>query len=210
MQASGHPWEESRGMGFSYGYNRMESLKDYRTNRQLVLMLIDIVSRGGNLLLDIGPTADGRIPVVMEERLTEIGNWLRPNAEAIYGTRAWQRTRQWSGGTVPKMEEKEFRAEYDITQLVDTPPAGYARVEAFFTTKGDAVYAILPRWPDGTFTLDGIGSSSSTQITLLETGNPVTWRADGNRLQISASDALRSKAPPRHAYVLKLVNVTAA
>ncbi len=104
-------------MGFSYGYNRMETWKDYHTNRELLLMLTDIVSRGGNLLLDIGPTADGRIPVIMEERLIEMGNWLRPNAEAIYGTHAPQRSRQWSAGTIPHMEDKEFMAEYDISEI---------------------------------------------------------------------------------------------
>ncbi len=52
-----HAWEENRGMGYSYDYNRMETLKDYRTGREMVLMLMDIVSRGGNLLLDIGPTS---------------------------------------------------------------------------------------------------------------------------------------------------------
>src|SRR6516162_8514763 len=88
MQQAAHPWEESRGMGYSYGYNRMETVADYHTDRELLMMLIDIVSRGGNLLLDIGPTADGRIPVIMEERLVQIGEWLRPNREAIYGTRA--------------------------------------------------------------------------------------------------------------------------
>ena len=82
-----HAWEESRGMGFSYGYNRAETLKDYRTGRELILMLVDLVSRGGNLLLDIGPTADGRIPVIMEERLYQMGDWLKINGEAIYGTR---------------------------------------------------------------------------------------------------------------------------
>ena len=119
MQSGNHPWEESRGMGASYGYNRMETVSDYHTDRELLLMLIDLVSRGGNLLLDIGPTADGRIPVIMEERLTQMGDWLRPNGEAIYGTKAWRHPRQWSAGSIPKLEEKEYRAEYDITKMVD-------------------------------------------------------------------------------------------
>ena len=69
MAGSDHAWEESRGMGFSYGYNRAERAAHYHTGRELVIMLADLVSRGGNLLLDIGPDADGTIPVVMEERL---------------------------------------------------------------------------------------------------------------------------------------------
>ena len=52
-----------------------------------MLMLADIVSRGGNLLLGIGPTADGRIPVIMEQRLLDVGRWLLVNGEAIYSTR---------------------------------------------------------------------------------------------------------------------------
>ncbi len=55
MSGMDHPWEESRGMGFSYGYNRAERFEDYHSGRELVIMLADIASRGGNLLLDIGP-----------------------------------------------------------------------------------------------------------------------------------------------------------
>ncbi len=208
MQESNHPWEESRGMGYSYGYNRMETLKDYHTNRELVLMLIDIVSRGGNLLLDIGPTADGRIPVVMEERLAEMGNWLRLNGEAIYGTHAWKRARQWSTGTVPRMEDKEFRAEYNITELVDNPPAGHARVEAFFTAKDDTVYAILPHWPDREITVQNARAPAT--VTLLETGHELRWQAQGAALRIEMPDSLRSKLPYQHAYVVKMSGIREA
>ncbi|MBK6932388.1 MAG: alpha-L-fucosidase [Saprospirales bacterium] len=80
-----HAWEESRGMGFSYGYNRMEDASDYNSAQTLLLHLIDKVSRGGNFLLDIGPDSHGKIPPIMQERLLEIGKWLEINGEAIYG-----------------------------------------------------------------------------------------------------------------------------
>ena len=137
MSGIDHPWEESRGMGFSYGYNRAERLQDYRTARELVIMLVDIVSRGGNLLLDIGPDADGNIPVVMEERLLQIGDWLKVNGEAIYGTKPWKTTRQWSAGEVPKVDyNQEYDSSYDVTKLVGKPEHGKASIEAFFTAKG--------------------------------------------------------------------------
>ncbi len=200
MQSGNHPWEESRGMGYSYGYNRMETLTDYHTGRELLLMLIDIVSRGGNLLLDIGPTADGRIPVIMEERLTQMGDWLRPNGEAIYGTKQWRHSRQWSQGTVPRMEEKEYRAEYDINKMVDSPPSGMARVEAFFTAREGAVYAIVPRPTSGQFVVDDIEASTAPHVTLLETGQAVTSKLEGKRLAIQVPTGL----PFRQAYTFKI------
>src|SRR5437660_12855406 len=107
-------------MGVSYSDNRAENLNVYHTGGELVMILVDTVSRGGNLLLDIGPKADGTIPVIMEERLTEIGDWLKINGEAIYGTKPWKATRQWSAGEVPKVEyNKEFSSAYDVTRLID-------------------------------------------------------------------------------------------
>ena len=167
LDSGGHPWEESRGMGFSYGYNRAETVKDYRTERELILMLVDLVSRGGNLLLDIGPTADGRIPELMEERLLQIGRWLKTNGEAIYGTKPFKTTRQWSEGTQPKLETGEFMTRYEVTDYVERKKPGQAVIEAFFTSKGNDLYAIVPGIPGERFVLKNATAKGGASVELL-------------------------------------------
>ena len=109
LKGSTHPWEENRGIGYSFGYNRNEPLSNYRSSQELILMLTDLVSRGGNLLLDVGPTSDGRIPMIMQSRLIEMGDWLKVNGEAIYGTAPWKTNTQWSQGDRPDQEYKEYK-----------------------------------------------------------------------------------------------------
>ena len=109
-----HPWEECRGIGLSFGYNKFETTEHYLSNEACIETLCDKVSRGGNLLLNIGPTADGLIPVIMEERLLSIGKWLSVNGEAIYGTTAWKKH-----------------------------PANMKKSRVYFTQKGNALYAIV-------------------------------------------------------------------
>lgn len=138
-------WEESQGIGHSYGYNRNEKLEDYKSSHDLILMLIDIVSRGGNLLLDIGPTADGRIPVIMQQRLTDIGNWLKINGDAIYGTTAYKYPYQWSAGPKPQKKKESYMAGYSIAELV-VPKKDTASIEAFFTKKGKDLFCTLPSY----------------------------------------------------------------
>jgi alpha-L-fucosidase len=110
------PWEECRGIGESFGYNRNENLEQYASSEKLVHMLIDIVSRGGNLLLNIGPAADGTIPVIMQQRLKDMGDWLRVNDEAIYETTAWKES--------PKNKSADI----------------------FYTRKGQDLYVITTKW----------------------------------------------------------------
>lgn len=199
-----HPWEENRGMGFSYGYNRAERLSHYHTGRELVIMLVDLVSRGGNFLLDIGPDADGTIPVVMEERLLQIGSWLKVNGEAIYGTRAWKESRQWSSGDVPKMDyNTRFSTDYDVSKLTTKQEAGKASIEAFFTSKSDAVYAILPRWPGHSITLKNVDPAQVKSVSLLGSAKPLKFRAQGGALTVELPE-IPEELLTQPAWTLKL------
>ena len=175
MSGIDHPWEENRGMGVSYGYNRAEGLDVYHTARELVAILVDTVSRGGNLLLDIGPKADGTIPVMMEERLLAMGDWLKINGEAIYGTKPWKVTRQWSAGEVPKVEyNKEYSSAYDVTKLIEKSQPEQAHIEVFFTAKDKNLYAILPHWSGHSLLLKDVTQTQS--VRLLGSDTPLKFK----------------------------------
>ena len=128
------PFEECRGIGRSFGINKEEQCEDYLSAKELLETLCDLVSKGGNFLLNIGPDADGTIPVIMEERLLQMGDWLRVNGEAIYGTRVYTKKLQ---------------------------PGVY------YTKKGDAVYAIINRFPFGSQVLEQVEYSADLKATLL-------------------------------------------
>jgi alpha-L-fucosidase len=81
------PFEECRGIGHSFALNRLEGYEAYLSRTELVRLLVDKVSRGGGLLLNLGPAADGRIPLIQQDRILALGRWLEVNGEAIYGTR---------------------------------------------------------------------------------------------------------------------------
>lgn len=121
------PFEECRGIGSSFGLNRNEELADYLSAREVLQTLCSLVSKGGNLLLNIGPAADGTIPVIMEERLLQVGDWLRVNGEGIYGTRSYSKKQQpgvyytRKGDTVYAILERFPFGEQELT-LVEYDP----------------------------------------------------------------------------------------
>ncbi len=82
-------WETCRGMGYSFGYNQVEDDRQLISSGDLINLLIDIVSKNGNLLLNVGPKADGTIPENQMKRLADLGEWLAVYGEGIYGTHPW-------------------------------------------------------------------------------------------------------------------------
>ncbi|MBD3268044.1 alpha-L-fucosidase [bacterium] len=207
MADDAHPWEENRGMGHSYGFNSNEPLDQYRTSRELVLMFIDLVSRGGNLLLNVGPTADGRIPVIMEERLRDMGKWLDVNGEAIYGTHPWKRTRQWTEGKRPDVEYGgEYKVKYDINDVTQKNNEGKAIVAAFLTQKEDTVYAICPNWPGDELRIDEIKISPNTKITMLGLEGTLACKKIDGGIVIEIPELDPGDTPCDYAYTVKITN----
>jgi alpha-L-fucosidase len=205
LKDGSHPWEESRGMAYSYGFNRAERIDDYKTGREFIFTLIDLVSRGGNLLLDIGPNGDGTIPPIMEQRLLEIGDWLRVNGEAIYGTRTAGRSAQWTEGKRPDQQYGEFMVKYKLMEQVGQQSKnGMAVKQVFFTQKPDALYAITAGWPGKQLVLRNIKTPANATVTML--GVPGTLKVTRNKdtLTITPPDLGPEQAPCQHAFVFKI------
>ncbi|MEP6614949.1 MAG: alpha-L-fucosidase [Ginsengibacter sp.] len=180
-----HYWEESRGMGRSYGYNREEDAWDYNSAQSLIIALIDKVSRGGNFLLDIGPDEHGKIPPIMQERLLQMGEWLSVNGESIYGSSRWKNPYQLSEGRLGYLLKKD---EDPMLKLTVNPDSGYAVKNIFYTYNANKniLYAIFPKYPqDKLLLLKNTILPLDTKITFLSTGKELSWKQEGVNLAIS-------------------------
>ena len=210
-----HDWEESRGMGYSYGYNREEDAWDYNSTQSLIIALIDKVSRGGNFLLDIGPDEHGKIPPIMQERLLQIGEWLNINGEAIYNTRRWKTPFQWSEGRRDYKGSNEhitgdWKTGGDIMlKLTVDPDPGYAVKEVFYTynpTTND-LFAIFPKYPDNRkLVLKDVTLPAGTKISFLSTKENLQWRQVGTNVEISLPEYNPNKIKSPYAYAVKIEN----
>ena len=210
-----HDWEESRGMGYSYGYNREEDAWDYNSTQSLILALIDKVSRGGNFLLDIGPDEHGKIPPIMQDRLLQMGEWLTINGEAIYNTSRWKTPSQWSEGRRDYKGsnahiEGDWKTGGDIMlKLTVDPEPGYAVKELFFTynRNTNSLYAIFPKYPDNKkLVLKDMELPAGTKISFLSTKENCTWKQVGANVEISLPDYNPNKIKSPYSYAIKMQN----
>ncbi|XP_037785481.1 alpha-L-fucosidase-like isoform X1 [Penaeus monodon] len=180
-----HKWENCMTLDkHSWGYRRNAPATDYITIHSLITELAMTISCGGNLLVNIGPTHEGRLPAIMEERLRQLGSWLDVNGEAVYDSVPWKHQN-------------------------DTVAPG-----VWFTSKGDLVYGIALSWPkDSLMTLGSVLSTPHTHITMLGYNeNRVTrrlkYKATKTGMQIVFPPMAEVKS--QWAWVLVMAGVTPA
>ena len=159
-------WEENRGLGRSFGYNRAEGEAETIEPGKLIAMLVDVVSKNGNLLIDVGPEADGTIPRVQLERLKALGDWLHQNGEAIYDTEPWTRAVGRS------IEGDDLR----------------------FTRKGhDLFVTILGDPKEQTLTIQDLPNAKNVHIALLGNATVLNHESDGGNIRIFLPNRVQGK-----------------
>ena len=175
----------------SWGYTGNQK---YKTADRLVDDLIDIVSKNGCLLLNVGPRADGTIPEEDTAILKAIGSWLKINGESIYDTTYWKTFGEGptgvSTGHVSEKKDKRFTAE-----------------DLRFTSKGDVLYVTGLKWPeDGKVTVKTLAQGGEhypeeiASVVMLGSDAKLTWNRDENGLHVE----LPETHPSEYAYVLKV------
>jgi alpha-L-fucosidase len=174
----------------SWGYIANDTFK---TPAFIVQQLADVVSKNGNLLLNIGPRSDGTIPDAVQQVLLDVGGWLKVNGDAIYGTRPW---RIFGEGPT----------EIKAGSFHDTDTAQYTPQDFRFTTRNGSLYAIEMAWPiNGEAVIrslrgDIVGTRRVSTVSLLGTTVKLSFaqQADGLHIQIPA------KNPGKYAYVYRV------
>ena len=191
------PWEACLTMGKNWGYNKADTV--YKAPEMLIRNMTDIVSKGGNLLLNVGPDQKGCFPAQTGPVLEGFDKWLRANGEAIYATRPW-RTFGEAISTDAKEEAAQgpfHDAEYDGTPKNAIPDIRY-------TSKDNAVYAIVRNVEQDSYILKSFShrTDSVKQVSLLENGEKTDWRLTENGLEITGVN--RNRQTEGAIYVLKI------
>jgi alpha-L-fucosidase len=181
----GKDWETCMTINGHWGYNPQDH--NFKSTETLLRNLIDIASKGGNYLLNVGPDANGVIPQPEADRLTEIGKWLAVNGEAIYGT-----------GPTPF---SDAHGSYDETKLDrQGKPTWVPKWDWRCTTTPGKIFVHLFQWPGATFTLRGVKSVVTGAYMLADRSTPLKVSQTGENLTVR----LPAQAPDPIASVLVL------
>jgi alpha-L-fucosidase len=191
-------WEATRGIGHGFGANRNEDERNRIDPDVLVRDFVDIVSKNGNLLLNVGPTLDGGIHPSERLRLDALGAWLRVHGAAIYGTRPWRQAEGITSDGIPVRFTKRGPAAGRAAPL---PAAGAEASAPDGLRAPEVVYAILLGTPrPGELRIRGIASRVETAGARIIGHGNVSARADGGDLVVAWPPGI--PAAPAHGIAL--------
>ena len=170
-------------MNTSYGYNQNDH--NWVEAKEIVFRLVDIVSKGGNYLLNVGPTSEGLIPQPSIDRLMDVGAWMDVNQEAIYGTSVWK-----VFGEGPRFEKRA---------------ADKTGIDIRFTAKENSVYAICLEWPEKELLIKALGKKrmagkAITAASMLGSKDEIKWSQTEDGLTLT----IPKEKPCRYAFVYRI------
>lgn len=116
IKEKNRPWSECRSLSRSFALNRNSPIEDYLSTEELIHHFVQLVSLGGGLMLNVGPSADGHIPLLQQERLLQLGSWLETNGEAIYGSKPYKKNIDYTD-----RQEEIFAETLDFNWVRNAP-----------------------------------------------------------------------------------------
>ena len=180
--AKPYPWQTDTAVARNSWCNTQNLV--YKSGNEIIINLIDIVSKGGNLLLNVGPKADGSIPDGDRKILEELAAWMDVNGEAIHGAKCWRR---FAEGPVHAAEG----------QFQDGKEVAYTSKDYRFTVNHGAIYAMCLKCPeDGEFMVESLRGAVNhnlpvfqgiiRDVKILGYDGEMTWHQDAEGLHVSA------------------------
>ncbi|MDO6802029.1 alpha-L-fucosidase [Wenyingzhuangia sp. 1_MG-2023] len=187
------PWQTVGTTNNSWGYNSYDH--DWKSVKELLFWLTEIVSKGGNYMLNIGPKATGEVPVESVNNLLEVGKFLAINGEAIYNTRKWKVTHE--GPTKIEMNGTHDRANNSELKFEFTPN------DFWFTQKENTIYAIALEYPKEkvvitSLTKEQLGKVKS--VSMLGSNVAIDWKQTEAGLEVDLGTAVENP----NGYALKV------
>jgi alpha-L-fucosidase len=201
-----YPWQTDTCIGDWHYRRSIFEEHRYKTVAEVVHMLADIVSKNGNLLLNIPLRGDGTIDSDEYAFLEGMARWMEVNSEGIFGTRPWT-----VYGEGPSVDEPPEKGSFEGAPDDQSKP--FTARDMRFTTKAGVLYAIVLAWPsDRTVLVKSLAAGSAraggrtvTGVSLLGHEGPLEWRQDAGGLKVVLPEA----APSEHAVTLKIAGVVA-
>jgi len=193
-------WETCITMSRNWGYVKTDTL--YKSTEKLIGLLVDAVSKGGNLLLNVGPTPEGVIKAENLSRMTEIGNWLKTNSEAMYGTKPWKVYGENADASAYQTQQG-FKADEKDAVFDGTPKDVVQDIR--FTSKGSDLYAIARSWRQKEVLIKSLklNDFKIKKIQLLGYKGVINWKQTAQGTQIDMPQKAIKTIP---IYVFKITS----